>query len=194
MNERRCARANTFQIDGRRSSVQQRRGTTLSARARIDLGGIAKGFAVDRAIGVLQRYGMPAGVVNAGGDLAVFGPSPCNVDIRDPRDPSRLMCRVGLSNGAIASSGHRFDPFKSVKVIGSTIIDPHIGGPARALQGVTVGAPCCMLADALTKVLMVAGPSAIDVLGHYEAGALMVSVDGSIQMTHDFESVVRLAA
>jgi thiamine biosynthesis lipoprotein ApbE len=51
-----------------------------------------------------------------------------------------------------------------------------------------------MLADALTKVVMIAGPSAIDVLEHYHADALMVSVDGSVQMTRDFESVVRLAA
>jgi thiamine biosynthesis lipoprotein len=161
---------------------------------RIDLGGIAKGFAVDRAIDVLRRHGMPTGVVNAGGDLAVFGPNPCDVDIRDPHDPSCLLCRVGLSNSAMASSGQCFDPFHSMETLGSAIINPYVGSPARAARGAAVRAPCCMLADALTKVVMIAGPSAIDVLEHCQAGALVVSADGSVQMTRDFESVVCLAA
>lgn len=80
---------------------------------RIDLGGIAKGFAVDRAIDVLQVHGMPAALVNAGGDLAAFGPSAHAVGVRDPRGAGRLLCRVGVSNGALASSGDRFDPFES---------------------------------------------------------------------------------
>jgi FAD:protein FMN transferase len=63
---------------------------------RIDLGGIAKGFAVDRAINVLREHAMPAGLLNAGGDLAVFEPNPNPVRIRDPRNPSRLLRRLGL--------------------------------------------------------------------------------------------------
>src|SRR5262249_39413688 len=54
---------------------------------RIDLGGIAKGFAVDRAVDTLRARGVRCGLVNAGGDLAAFGPQPQTVHVRDPRDP-----------------------------------------------------------------------------------------------------------
>jgi len=160
---------------------------------RIDLGGIAKGFAVDRAIDVLRVHGIPAALVNAGGDLAAFGPSPHNVDIRDPRSPDRLICRVGLRNRAMASSGSCFDPFGSI-VTASAIIDPRNRKPARAIAGVTVCAPCCVLADALTKVVMVAGASADALLDRYQAAAFVVLSDGSVQVTREFESGVRLAA
>jgi thiamine biosynthesis lipoprotein len=161
-------------------------------RTKIDLGGIAKGFAVDRAIDVLRACGMPAGLVNAGGDLAAFGPVAHAVDLRDPRDASRLLCRLGVSNEALASSGGRFDPFVSSQRIGPAIIDPRDGKPARGIIGVTVRAPCCMVADALTKVVMIEGQSAEPELDHYHAGALFVAENGSI-MTRDFESAVCLA-
>jgi thiamine biosynthesis lipoprotein len=161
---------------------------------RIDLGGIAKGFAVDRAIDVLRVCGISAAVVNAGGDLAAFGPGPHDVEIRDPRNPDRLICRVGLRNRAMASSGSYFDPFRSIETVGSAIIDPKDRTPARAFAGVTVCASCCMLADALTKVVMVAGASANVLLERYQAAALVVSDDGAVQVTREFESGVCLAA
>jgi FAD:protein FMN transferase len=160
---------------------------------KIDLGGIAKGFAVDRAVKVLQGHGMSRGLVNAGGDLAAFGP-PEAVHVRDPRDPRRLLCCVGLRDGALASSGNSLDALQFTEVICSAIIDPGSGKPARSIAGATVRAPCCMLADALTKVVMVAGPSAAALLEHYRAGALMVARDGTVRMTRDFESTVCRAA
>jgi thiamine biosynthesis lipoprotein len=162
--------------------------------ARIDLGGIAKGFAVERAIDVLRHCGMPAAIVNAGGDLAVFGSKPHTVYIRDPRDPRRSMCQVRVRSGALASSGSYFDPFGSSQPVGSAVIDPSSRKPACTALAATVRAPSCMLADALTKVVMVAGPSAADVLEHYRADALVVAADGNVQMTRDLRSAVSLAA
>jgi FAD:protein FMN transferase len=75
-----------------------------------------------------------------------------------------------------------------------SIIDPRSRDAAREIYGATVRAPNCMLADALTKIVMVLGPSAIDLLEDYQADALLVSADGNVQMTSDFESAVRLAA
>jgi FAD:protein FMN transferase len=161
---------------------------------RIDLGGIAKGFAVDRAIDVLREHGMPTGLVNAGGDLAVFGPNLNAVHIRDPRDPGRLLCRLGLRNEALASSGRQFDPFVSAQAIAApVIIDPIARKPAHAALGASVRAPCCMLADALTKVVMLTGPPAAHLLDHYRAGALLVLADGAVHMTPDVASAVCLA-
>lgn len=85
----------------------------LREAGRIDLGGIAKGLAVDRAIDVLRKHEIPSGLVNAGGDLAAFGAYDHPVAIRDPRDPMRLMCQVAIRNAAIASSGLLFDPVTS---------------------------------------------------------------------------------
>jgi FAD:protein FMN transferase len=162
--------------------------------ARVDLGGIAKGFAVDRAIDVLRDHGMPRGLVNAGGDLAAFGPHAETVDIRDPRDPSRLMLGLAIENQALASSGHRFDPLRSANTSGTATIDPRIGKPVQTIIAATVRAPTCMIADALTKVVMVEGASAGPLLEHYRAGALLVLADGGVQMTEGLQGAVCLAA
>jgi FAD:protein FMN transferase len=162
---------------------------------RIDLGGIAKGFAVDRAIDVLRCHRIPMALVNAGGDLAAYGrTSSWNVSIRDPRDPGRLLCQVGLRDGAIASSGRPFDPIQPKELINLPIIDPRSRDAAREIHGATVRAANCMRADALTKVVMVLGPAAIDLLEDYQADALLVWPNGSVQMTSGFESAVCLAA
>jgi len=159
----------------------------------IDLGGIAKGFAVDRAVEALKRHGVPSGVVNAGGDLAVFGPAPYTVHIRDPRLPSQLLCAASVDNEALASSGAAFDPFQSLDLSAPAVIDPKTQAPARAVAGATVRAPACMMADALTKVVMVTGEAAGSVLGHYGAEALMVSAGGSVSCSSGW-GALRLAA
>ncbi len=161
---------------------------------RIDLGGIGKGFAVDRALEVLRGSGVASGLVNAGGDLAVFGQEPQTVSIRDPRDPSRLTCNVKVANEALASTARSFDPFQSAGTADSAIIDPGTRKPARAIDGATVRAPSCMTADALTKIVMLAGTDATELLEHYNASALLISTDGDVQITPDWHHAVYLAA
>lgn len=160
----------------------------------IDLGGIAKGFAVDRAVDALRRHGMTDGLVNAGGDLSVFGPRRHAVDIRDPCRPTRPLCRVALCNAALASSGGRFDPLHSDQASAPAIVDSVSGRPAHANSGATVCAPDCMIADALTKVVMNAGEGAAALLEHYGASALLVSAQGDIHLTADWKNEVHLAA
>ena len=79
-----------------------------SADVRIDLGGIAKGFAVDCAINILKERHIPAALVNAGGDLAAFGHRSHPIHIRDPNDPKRILCEIELRGEALATSGPRF--------------------------------------------------------------------------------------
>jgi FAD:protein FMN transferase len=165
-----------------------------TAAVKIDLGGIAKGFAVDRAVEALQRHGITDGLVNAGGDLRVFGPRPHIVDIRDPRAPDRTIFRVALSNAALASSAGRFDPAHSCQTLASAVIDPMTELPTQAISGATVCAPTCIIADALTKVVMNAGESAGPVLDHYKADALFVSSRGDACMTANWKNEVHLAA
>ena len=161
---------------------------------QIDLGGIAKGFAVDRAVEVLQEHGIRRGLVNAGGDLVGFGPDPHRIHVRDPRDPRQLICGIEIRNEALASSGRRFDPVHSAATSVAAIIDPSTNAPVRTIVGATVRAPSCMLADALTKVVMIQGESAGPLLARYHAEALTVSVDGVIRITRGWKGAVSLAS
>jgi len=160
----------------------------------IDLGGIAKGFAVDRAIEQLKYHGVRSAMVNAGGDLAVFGPHPRAIHIRDPRSPDRLLCQVEVSNQALASSARRFDPFRSADTTDTAVIEPKTQMPARAAHGATVCASSCMVADALTKVVMVAGERAAASLARFQASAIFVSTDGDIRTTSEWRGVLQHAA
>ena len=132
----------------------------------IDLGGIAKGRAVDAAIDVLASMGIPRAVVNAGGDLRVLGDEPQTVHLRHPRAPTRLVPALTLARGAIATTADYFS---------RSVIDATTGGrPARG-GSVSVIAPTAMEADALTKVVALRGDHASSVLAHYDARAVMLA-------------------
>jgi thiamine biosynthesis lipoprotein len=161
---------------------------------KIDLGGIAKGFAVDRAVEALLGQGIAEGLVNAGGDLRVFGPRSHAVDIRDPRQPDRALYRVALRDAALASSAGRFVPTCSRRALFSGVINPATAMPVRSIIGATACAPSCMIADALTKVVMNAGEGAAAILEHYGANALFVSARGQVHITADWKNEVHLAA
>ena len=114
---------------------------SLNQPATIDLGGIAKGFAVDRAIDTLKDRGCDYGFVDAGGDLAGFG-RPWPILVRDPS--SRVpRAEIMLRDGALATSG---------LVDGSL---GHVSGAAPERLSATVRAPTAIDADALTKIVLV---------------------------------------
>jgi FAD:protein FMN transferase len=161
---------------------------------KIDLGGIAKGFAVDRAIDSLRQHNQSRGLVNAGGDLATFGASAEAIHIRDPRFPVRSLCQVAIANVALASSARLFNPMESSDTFFSSTIDPATQQAAAEIAGATVHAPSCMIADALTKVVMISGERAAEILKTYQASALFVSAAGDVRVTPEWQDVVRAAA
>jgi thiamine biosynthesis lipoprotein len=162
---------------------------------KIDLGGIAKGFAVDRALEVLLGSGVVAcGLVNAGGDLAVFGAEAHSIHIRHPRDPHRVIGYAEIRDEALASSARRFDPFGSADTTASAIIDPGGQPSTNGIDGVTVRASSCMIADALTKIAMISGTRSIGLLELYNASALLIAADGDVQISPDWQHAVHLAA
>lgn len=165
-----------------------------STDVTIDLGGIAKGFAVDRAVAVLRDLGIPSGIVNAGGDLRAFGAQTHTVHIRDPRHPSRSVCRIEVTDEALASTARRVDLVDGDDSGSSAVIDPATQRPVSLIDGVTVRARSCMVADALTKVVMISGTDAGELLESYQAGALLISADGNVQITSDWHHAVHLAA
>lgn len=140
----------------------------------LDLGGIAKGFAVDRAVAALRHAGIAAGSVNAGGDMRVFGPAAYDIHLRDPADPSRLIRAGALNDGACATSAAYF----SRRVVGNRmvcdLIDPRDGASIETARSFTVLAPTCMVADALTKVAALAGSEAARLLAPFRAKALVL--------------------
>ncbi|OIP44984.1 MAG: hypothetical protein AUK47_00015 [Deltaproteobacteria bacterium CG2_30_63_29] len=127
----------------------------------IGLGGIAKGYAVDRAVKVLRAAGLIDFVVNAGGDLYSSGRVDgrlWRVAIRHPREPGTEMAILPVSNLAVATSGdyERFFDYEGVRY--HHILDPKTGQSARECQSVTILAPAAYLADALATAVFVLGP------------------------------------
>jgi FAD:protein FMN transferase len=161
----------------------------------LDLGGIAKGFAVDRAMDALRCHGMPRALVNAGGDMAAFGQDkPVAVHIRDPRNPLAVLYRSAIANEAMATSGGRIDPIRVAGSAGSAVIEPRSGQPVCAIAGATVRAPTCVVADALTKIVMIMGEGSTALLAEYHASAMFIAADGTVQATGNWPETVHLAA
>lgn len=119
-----------------------------SAPIAVDLGGIAKGFAVDRAIATLRAYGVREALVNAGGDIRVIGPSAQTVHVRCPERQARALRAGLLRNAAIATSG------ASATIARSGAQAQGSASPNGDHCAYSVVAPSCLLADALTKVLV----------------------------------------
>ena len=121
----------------------------------IDLGGIAKGYAVDRATAVLRSLGVPHGIVNAGGDLRAFGRDTQIVHLRGA--DGRIDGVVALTDSAMASSSNRH-----LRRTGrGRERSPHLDGRGRSIlasDAITVIAPDCMTADAMTKIVLADPP------------------------------------
>lgn len=159
----------------------------LSGRVRIDLGGIAKGYAVDKAVEALKRSGALAGLVNAGGDLRRFGEGTAIIHVRQPLEPAKLMPLLEIGEAAIATSAAYY---ASKKVRGRRI-SPHIHPMTReaisTADSVTVVAKDCMTADALTKVVMADASQAAPVLERFAARALIVRQDKETRACQIFD-------
>jgi len=134
----------------------------------LDLGGIAKGAAVDHAVQALQTHGVPAGCVNAGGDLRVFGPRAQAIHVRQPHAPHRSTYVGHLQNGAIATSGDYFAQQDPASAAGH-LIDPQTQAPLHTAMTYSVLAAQCAVADALTKVYAITGNPHHPAIRHFNA-------------------------
>ena len=160
---------------------QQRSVAFLVEGMRIDLGGIAKGYAIDRSVDVLRQRGVTGAMVDIGGDIRCFlvGPSDraWRIGVQDP-DPTHgdldgapaYLWVLNLRNKAVATSGHyrRFALIDGEKI--SHIVDSRSGRGSDRLMSVTVLADDAMTADALA--------TAVSVLGHERGMELIESLEG----------------
>jgi thiamine biosynthesis lipoprotein len=105
---------------------------------RAHLGGVGKGYAVDRGVSILRRHGLADFMIQSGGDLyiaGVKGDRPWRVAIRDPRGaPDRLIAALDLSDGAFSTSGDYERAFVKDGVRYHHILDPDSGQPARGCR------------------------------------------------------------
>lgn len=133
----------------------------LDEGVRLDLGGIAKGYAVDRGIDILKSFGIRHARLSAGGDLRLLGDKrgkPWIVGIRDPRSESRNAMVLPLTNVAVSTSGdyERFF-FDDNNERVHHILSPATGKPAKGAQSVTVLGDDSITTDGLSTAVFVLG-------------------------------------
>ncbi len=158
----------------------------------LGLGGIAKGYAIDRAGAVLRSRGYENFLVNGGGDVLTAGSrggQTWRVGVRAPRGMANdLIARLNLSGGAVVTSGD-YERFKIVDGVRyHHILDPRTGRPARDCQSVTILAPDAESADALATATFVLGPAkGIELIAaRPKTEALIIDASGKFWMTEGF--------
>jgi len=143
-------------------------------RVWIDLGGIAKGYAVDVAVAALQSYNVTAGVVNAGGDLRVFGDLEHTVAVRVPSQPNKVIAIATLENLSCATTAKYY-------AAAETIVGRR---DQTQYESVSVIATSCAIADALTKIVWLKNINSAEVIAtrnHFNAHVALM--DGAGQLT-----------
>ena len=158
---------------------------------RIDLGGIAKGYAVDRAIDLLQKCGITQAMVSAGGDSRIIGDRegrPWIIGIQHPRKPDGIALRLPLSDSAISTSGdyQRFFIDNGQRI--HHIINPDTGRSSKASWSATVTGPDAMTTDALSTTIFILG--AVDGLALIESlegfDAIIIDSHGKVHYSSGF--------
>lgn len=152
---------------------------------RIDLGGIAKGYAVDRGIAILADMGVRHGTVTAGGDTRILGDRlgrPWVIGIRHPDDRQRVVSRIPLADAALSTSGDYERYFDEDGRRYHHIINPRTGHSAGGLRSVTVIGPDATTTDGLSTGVFVLGAerglALIERLG--DVDAVLVTADGKV--------------
>jgi len=180
------------EIDEKNSTV-----SFVKQGVQIDLGGIAKGYAVDRVIKRIKQVDPSAsGFIEAGGDVGVIGPKynslPWVIGLRDPfsTNPYNYIEKIYLKTGSVVTSGNYERYFMQDGERYHHLIDPDTGYPARGVASVTVIADSAMIADAYSTALFILGfdnPA----LDYYEeefgVQAYLVSKENEIRQTDGFD-------
>jgi thiamine biosynthesis lipoprotein len=158
----------------------------------LDPTGLVKGWAAERALDEFKNAGLPAAMINAGGDIAAYGRpapgQPWRIGIRHPLAEDRLLLMVELDGpGAIATSG--------TYERGEHLIDPHTGAPAHGLLAATVVGLDLAFADALATALFVSGGALLERISRL-AGyhGFTVSGDGVVRATRGLPVALKIAA
>lgn len=151
----------TYEIDmvdrGTLADLDFKVNHTISFRKPLclDLGGIAKGYAVDKAVSALKKFGVDRAVVNAGGDMRVLGLHDEDIYVKHPLRPHQLLYMGQLSDGAIATSATYYSKEISALKNQSALVVPKTKQSMLTHQSYSVIAKNCLIADGLTKALAI---------------------------------------
>jgi thiamine biosynthesis lipoprotein len=155
---------------------------------RIGLGGIAQGWAVDRAMGIILRSGIRDAIVNCSGDVKALGKKdgrPWQIAIKHPRDKDRAIALIPISNACLVTSGDYERCFELDGVRYHHIIDCRTGYPSRGCMSATVVGPVATDCDALATALCVLSPeeglSLVERLPRVEC--VLVDMDGEVHVS-----------
>jgi len=157
---------------------------------RVDFGGIAKGYSVDRCIELLQARGITRALVTAGGDSRIIGDrfgKPWVVGIRHPDDKDRVIARIPLENEAISTSGDFDEDGRRYH----HIIDPHTGHSASKVRSATIISTSATRTDGLSKTAFVLGPEkALEIYNKLDdVDAILVTPDGRVLYSKNLEQL-----
>jgi FAD:protein FMN transferase len=155
---------------------------------RIDLGGIAKGYAVDRGVALLQAHGIAHAIVTAGGDSRLLGDHrgrPWLVSIAhpdEPHNPDKVVTRIPLADCAVSTSGDYERYFDEDGIRYHHIIDPHTGHSATRVRSATIIGPTATQTDGLSKTAFVLGPEkALEIIERLpDFDAVFVTPEGKL--------------
>ena len=157
----------------------------LHPHVYVDLGGIAKGHAVDRCIDILKKRGITQAMVGAGGDSRILGDrlgEPWVVGIKDPRHEGRMSAVLPLMDVAVSTSGDYERYFEKDGVRYHHIIDPKTGDSARRVASVTILGNDATTTDALSTSVFVMGPEEGLALVNRMPGIDAIIIDGKGRM------------
>lgn len=180
--------------------VDEERGTAFVSKPgmRVHLGGIGKGFAVDRAVAILRAAGLRDFLIQAGGDLYVggrAGAEPWRLGIQDPRGPGGTsFATIELSDATFSTSGDYERYFERDGVRYHHILDPATGAPARGCRSVTIVTRDATVADGLSTGVFVLGPergmALVERLPDVEA--VIVAADNTVRVSSGLRGRLRI--
>ena len=166
----------------------------LHSNVRIDLGGIAKGHAVDKAINEAVSLGVKNILVSAGGDTRIVGDRhgrPWVIGVRHPIDKQRVIAKIPLADEALSTSGDYERYFDEDGVRYHHIIDPKTGDSARSVRAVTILGPQAVDTDALSTSVFVLGPEKgmklVESLAKIEA--IIVNQEGNLLYSSGLQNI-----
>ncbi len=171
--------------------------TLADSSVRLDLGGIAQGYAAGEVEKIIRDRGISGGVVNISGDIIVIGDKmgkPWRIGVQDPRDTNKLAAVINAKDIAIVTSGDYERCFFVDGVRYHHILDPKTGYPAHGCASVTVVTRDVTLADALSTAIFVLGPDAGVKLAETLPGVevLVVTDDGKRISTPGLSEIMEL--
>lgn len=192
-----------LQIVGYRNIVLDKTASTVFLKrkgAQIDLGGIEKGYAVDKVVDVLHQNGIRSGIVAVGGEIRSFGKKPDGtswvVGVQNPRQKGpgdEVIATVELSDKALSTSGDYMNYFEKDGVRYHHLLDPMTGYPSRQCGSATIVADDNTTADGFAKLFILGPEKGLAIAKKLGFDVLFIDCKGGIVMSDGLKNKIRFS-